>query len=259
MHTQAQPKSIFEDLMQQLHEAHRSPDSVSQFQLKLWERDANNLQNVSQGLALEAKAQLAALRGEFDESDRLYAAALKISPDYTGSAARYLSLLSANLRPEKLLIIYRDVGSAFQGNPEATRYVEALLAGQGFLISAWKLSEELARMGSYSACEPITESERATQHLMDADLTDEELGAPVAFTKRFLLEKSIRQIEVNVVPTASDESEGSIFFQICTPQSPEAAIQTELELFDALDVESFPLERSGTVSFGLVGTQAALD
>lgn len=258
MTIEAQPETIFSGLLEQVYEALHA-HNASEFQVKRWERDADKLSNASRSEGLEIKAHLAALSGADEDCDQLYSAALRTTGDYTGAAARYLALLATRLRPEKLLEVYRDVGAAFDGNPHAIRYVESLLAGEGFVVSAWKLSSELSKMGSYSAGGAAAESEQTTQ-LMDLDgYEDADFGAPVAFAKRFLASKSIAWQGVRLVPSVSEESGSAVFFQIKVDQSPEDAVDTEMELFGALAVKAFPLELQGKIVLGLIGTRVVLD
>lgn len=258
MTIQAQPETIFQGLLEQVFEAlqRRNP---TEFQMRLWEREADQLLRASRGDGLEIKAHLAALRGEDEECDRLYSTALHVTDDYADAAVRYLALLATRLRPEKLLEVYRDVGTAFKGNPQAIRFVEALLAGEGFIVSAWKLSEELSKMGSFSAAGPAAESEQTTQSMRIDSQEDTDFGAPLAFAKRFLASRNIEQQGVRVSPSVSDENGSTVFFQIRTDQSPEDAAQTETELFEALEVAAFPLESQGKIVLGLIGTRAVLD
>lgn len=258
MTIQAQPETIFQGLLEQVFGALQLRNAT-EFQIKLWEREADQLLRASRGDGLEVKAHLAALRGEDEECDRLYSTALRVTDDYTGAAVRYLAVLATRLRPEKLLEVYRGVGAAFKGNPQAIRFVEALLAGEGFVVSAWKLAEELSKMGSFSAAGPAAESERTTQLMRIDGHEDVDFGAPVAFAKRFLASKNIEQQGVRVSPSVSEENGSTVFFQIRTDQSPEDAANTEMELFEALEVAAFPLESRGELVLGLIGTRAVLD
>jgi len=255
---QAQPETIFKNLLEQVYEALKVRNA-NEFQLKLWDREAEKLLHASRGDGLEIKAHLAAVRSDDEECDRLYSIALRTADDYAGAAARYLALLATRLRPEKLLEVYRDVGAAFKGNPQITRFVEGLLASEGFVVSARKLAEELFKMGSFSAAGPAAESERATQFVSVDSYDDADFGAPVAFAKRFLASKHIDQQGVNLSPSVSEENSSTVFFQIRTDQSPEDAVHTEMELFEALEVEAFPLESQGKIVLGLIGTRAVLD
>lgn len=255
---QAQPETIFNDLYQQVCAAVKDRNT-NEIRLKIWDRDADKLLRASRGAALEVKAHLAAIRGNDQECDRFYVAALSATGDYTGAALRYLTLLAMRLRQEKLLEVYRDVGTAFKGNPQATRIVEGLLAGEGFIVSAVKLAKELSKMGSFSASVPSAESERATQ-LIDTDgYDDADFGAPVAFAKRYLASQNIKQQGFCLMPSASDENGSTYFFQIRTDQSPEDAVRTEMGLFEALEGQSFPLETQGKIVLSLIGTRAVLD
>ena len=100
MSIQAQPETIFKDLFDQVFEALKS-GHADQLQLKRWDHAADRLANASRADALEIRAHLAAIREQDDEVDRLYAAALRATDDYTGAAVRYLVLLSERLRQEQ--------------------------------------------------------------------------------------------------------------------------------------------------------------
>ncbi len=258
MTIKAQPKTIFEDLLEQVHGA-LGGRNTNEFQLKLWDRDADKLMHVAQGDGLEIKAYLAAIRGRDEDCDRHYSAALRATNDYTGAAIRYLTLLAQRLRQEKLLGVYRDVSAAFKGDPQATRFVEGLLAAEGFVVSAQKLSEELSKMGSFSAAGPSAKSELVTQHMSVDGYEDMDFGAPVAFAKRFLASRNIDRQAVSLSASVSDDNGSTIFFQIQVDQSPEDAVQTEMELFEALEAQSFPLEVESKIILGLIGTRAVLD
>lgn len=255
---QAQPETTFKDLLEQVYEA-LQVRNATEFQVRIWDRDADRLLKVSRGGGLEIKAHLAALRGQDEDCDRLYSAALRIADDYAGAVARYLSVLATRLRPEKLLEVYRDIGTAFEGNPQATRFVEGVLAGEGFVVSAWKLSGKLSKMGSFSASTPGADSEQTTQLMSVEGYEDADFGAPIAFAKRFLASRKIEQQGVRLSPSVSEENGSTIFFQIRIDQSPEDAVDTEMELFEALEVEAFPLESQGKIVLSLIGTRVALD
>lgn len=257
MTIQAQPETIFNDLLQQVVDAHARHDR-NELQLKRFEREVTKLEHASRAEALEIKAHIAALRGDAVSSDNLYSAALKASGDYAGAAARYLGLLATCLRYEKLLTVFRDTEAAFEGNPEAMRHVEGLLACAGLIKSARRLATKLAKMGSKSASNCIADSELVTQKTNLDDCRDEDFAAPVAFAKRFLISKHVVMNSYRLANTVSDETDESIFFQITVDQSPEDAVQTEMDLFDAFGKESFPLELEGKIVFGLVGTRVAL-
>lgn len=257
MTTQAQVATIFPELLKDVFDA-LVGRPTNDLEMKRWERDAEKLQRASKGQGLEIKAMIAAIRGDDAESDRLFEAALSVTEDYTGTAARYLSVLSSRLRPIKLLEVYRALRACFKGNPDATRFVERLLAGEGFMISAWELSEELGKMGSYSAATPTCASERATQVIDPESYQDVDFGAPVAFTKQFLTQRNVDWNSTNVSASVGDESKAAVFFQFRTDQSPEEAIQTEAELFEALEDQAFPVEMTGKMVLALVGTRAVL-
>lgn len=254
----AQPESIFTDLVAAVHAALVS-GVASEFQIKCWERDAEKLRNASVGDSLEVRAHIAALRGDDGESDRLYASALRATDDYKGAAARYLAVLAERMRQEKLLEVFRDVESAFSGDPNVTRYVEELLAREGYVVSAYRLSEKLATMGSYSAGREQVASEKATMHLDLEGCSDVDFGAPLIFAKRFLIDRKVGLKGTTVSPVPADDSKGAVFFQIRTDLSPEEAVETEASLFEALDEQGFKLELEGRVVLSLIGTRAELN
>ncbi len=258
MAIQAQPESIFTDLVAVVFAALVAGDAT-EFQIKCWERDAEKLRNASAADSLEVKAHLAALRGNDAESDSFYTTALKMTSDYTGAAVRYLSVLAERMRQEKLLEVFRDLETALEGDPSATRYVEELLAREGFVVSAYRLSAKLETMGSYSAGREQVASEKATQCMDLEGLNDAEFGAPVIFAKRFLAQRKCPVKGTSVMPVSADDSPGAIFFQFRTDLSPEEAVETEASLFEALDEQAFPLETQGRVVLGVVGTRVLLD
>lgn len=257
MTIQAQPATIFSQLLEQVVDALVRHDTTD-FQLKRLEREATKLDNASHSEALEIKAYLAAIRRNADESDRLYSAALRCTNDYAATVTRYLGMLATTLRHEKLLTVFRDTETALDGNPEIMRIVEGLLAGAGLIISARKLALKLSKMGSYSAAARVADSEFVTQKWNLDGCRDEDFGAPVAFAKRFLMSKNVALKSYSLMVTVSDESDESVFFQMMVDQTPQDAVRTEMDLFDALEKESFPLELQGKIVFGLVGTRAVL-
>lgn len=258
MTIQAQPATIFGELLENVSAALDGRSSTNELELRRWESDAEKLLRANRAEGLEIKALLAAIRKDDAESDRLYEAALTSSANYTGTAVRYLSVLSTRLRSEKLLETFKALGSAFKGDPTATRYVERLLANNGFLISAWELSKELDKMGSYSAATPSGASEIATQHIELEDYVDADYGAPIAFTKHFLAERGVDWKSTSVAASVGEDSKEVFFYQFRTDQSPEDANRTESELFEALEDQAFPAEANGKMVLALVGTRVVL-
>ncbi len=257
MNSSAAPETIASTLLSDLHNA-LSSGKFTELELVRWERDAQKLINASRGHGLEAKAQIAALHADDNECDRVYSLALKSTDDYVGAVIRYMAVLAQRLRQEKLLEVYRSTGAALQGNPNACRYVEGMLATEGFLPSAWALGEQLKSMGSFSAASENSESELATQRVQADWLTDEACGAPVTFAKRFLRGKAVNIKSVSVSPSVHEDGSAAIFVTVSVDQSPDEAAHTEFELFEALDSQAFTLECDGKVSIALVGARAEL-
>lgn len=254
---QAQPKTIFSDLIEQVF-ASLKRGSASEFQLKAWERAAEKLSRANLGESLEVRAHVCAIRGDHPEADRLYAAALGTSSDYMSAAVRYLGLLFESHRPEKLLEVFRSVSTAFQGVPDATRFVENFLASEGFVIAASKLNDDLVKMGAFHSGATPSAWERGTTTQDFEGCDDKDFGAPVAFAKRFLREREVGPKGVRVSPISEDGAKCSIFVQLSIDRTPSDAVDLEMELFEALEAQEFSLEREGRVVLALVGTRVEL-
>lgn len=257
MTTRAQPATIFGELLEKVS-AVLDGRPTNDLELRRWENEAEKLLRADRGEGLEIKAILAAIHEDDVESDRLYEAALSCSGDYTSTAVRYLTVLGERLRSEKLLETFLAIRSAFKGDPEATRYVERLLANNGFLLSAWELSRDLDKMGSFSAATPSGASEVATQQIELEEYGDMDFGAPVSFAKRFLANRGIYWKSTSVAASVGEDSKEVFFYQIRVDQSPEEATQTESALFEALEKEAFPVESNGKMVLALIGTRVSL-
>lgn len=257
MAIQAQPETIFGTLSEQVHNA-LTGAPYSEFDLKRWAREADKLANASRAEALEVKAYIAAIEQNFSECDQLYSAALKVTSDYTSVLVRYLVVLSHSLRADKLFETFSAARESLKGDIEATRYVETLLASEGFLVTAQSLGADLKKMGTYSGSDDVAASELATQWIDFSDCDDMDFVEPISFTKRFLESRKIRALSFRLCPAASEDGSGGFFYQVTVDESPEAAIQSEWDLYAALEEKSFPKEVSGRIGFGLVGARVEL-
>lgn len=256
--SRAQPADTFRQLLEEIHPFVRERRSASSFQMKKWSFEADKLMRVNSGAALEVKAQLAALSRNEDEVDRLYESAINTSDDYVGTFIRYLTVLSDSLRPEKLLEIYKALGSCVKGNIEAVRFVESLLASEGFMLSTWELTDELKKMNAFSSAGKASVAEMKSQFITTDGFSDVEFGRPVAFAKKFLADKNVLAQAFSAAPTCFEDGRSALFFQIDVSVSPEVAAELEWQLHGELEQRAFPAEVAGKVVIALVGTHAEL-
>jgi hypothetical protein len=256
--SRALPKTTFSELIQELNLLVRDGLPATPFQHRLWEAEADKLMRVSANLGLEIKAYLAGIDGDDDEVDRLYETALKISDDFVGTFIRYLILLSHRLRSEKVLEVFRALSGCVKGNVSATRFLEEFIAAEGFMVTAWKLSDELKKMGTYSGSAPASESEILSQVVDPDGFSDVEFSQPVVFSKRFLAKRGVKTRAFSCAPCAFEDGRTAIHYQIDADLSPSEAAEVEWDLHEALGEQGFPVEASGKLVISLVGTRAEL-
>ncbi|MBD3826158.1 hypothetical protein [Stenotrophomonas sp.] len=255
MSIQARPATKFNDLMGKAIDFLNS-GRASELELKRLENEATALANADHAGSLEVRAHVAAVRGKMDDCHNLFRAALRATDDYNGTIVRYLIVLSLSDHLDELKQAYLELGGALRGDVEAMGVVAEMLAGSGFMLSAWSLTEELQRMGVDKRSQGTKWSDELV-HFDEGSLTDSDLSAPVQFARKFLRSHGARvnTIQVSVVPF--EEGSSAVLFEIAVDQTPSRTAELEWDLFGELEGHDFRADEQRKVMLALSGTHVA--
>lgn len=252
MTIQAQPATVFNDLMQAVTALEMGPQPPNEFSLRKLERDAESLKVADPAGKNELLASIAALRGDMESAIKLYERAISSTSDYIGAVLRYLGLLGQNAETRKVKEAIDLYYPAIRNDPAAVREASKIATYTGWLATAYNIAAEGERLRCLNAQE--------LKNLADAtpmrDVREEDVAIPVGFVTRYLLRKGYRAkgVHTNILPL--EEGGWSLFFEVAIDASPEVITDLEWEMFGELEGENFPAENSGFLRLALTQARA---
>lgn len=246
MTIKAAPQTVFNDLLERALLA--VSNGASEMELKRIEREAVALAQVDASGAFEVRAHLAAIRGDADETDRLFEAGLLSSDARSGSAMRYLVLLAATGRSRKLYEQFERFRELLRNDPSYVKTLAELLVGTGWIYTADAFRAESSRMGiEFSSAA----ANRMGSRLDPALVSEAEVADAVGFAHAFLRKNGASPNAVESSVLSYEDGGAGVFYQFAIDQGSEQVAELEWQLFEALADQQLPVEQSGRLVFGL--------
>lgn len=255
MTIQAQPATIFNDLRKKLASLIDGGVAVTEMEVKRLEREISSLAKADASGAHELRAHLATVSRDFDACDDFYERALKIAvaEDYLDTAVRYMILLRASARGDKLLEVFERFRERLRCNPAAIKTVANLLEEFGCFRSAASLRAEGIRMNVVEAHD-VSNLDQAESMTVEEE---RDLLEPIQFSQAFLRNRGVAADQVEVTSLDLEDGQTSLFYQIWLNRTVDDVAELEWDLFGELSNREFAAHRNRRIVFAL--TPKALD
>lgn len=249
---QIAPETIFNGLLDRLVVALGTGTNFSALELKRFEREIGALARVDAAGAFELRAHVASLEGKFEDADEYFEKALTQTTEIVSTVVRYLVVLAAVARGERLMETFLRFKSILRNDPAAIRTVSQVLAGSGWVRTSHEFAAEADRLGARA------EAIGVDAMSIDSD-AEREIAAAVCFAHNFLRSRGSAPEAVETIVIPTEDGRPSLFYQFSLDKTPEDVAELEWDLFGALAGKNFAVQRDGKIVFALAAGAADAD
>lgn len=276
---QAAPKTIYSDVRAKAIKMLAQADA-SEFDVRRLSADADKLTPVDAMGALEVKATIAAIGGDYAASITLFDRLLQVTtaqPEYLRRAIQVAAITGQSFRLKSLYDKYlggQDLSVPWK------REMCQLLGFNGWFRESVKLQRELYDVGEESGMGdleslkfpqssldhdddlglPIFETERTTADVLDANgVEDETLAALFSRSISLLRGRSLPPNAARTVNVVHDDSSSGLFISFVVKGDPVSAADAEWDLFGELASEAPKEMMDGVIALGVLAYQGEAD
>lgn len=277
---QAVPKTIYSDLRSQASRL-LAQASASPFELRRLATDAEKLASVDGMGALEIKATIAAISGDYEGSWALFDRLLLLTsaePRYLQRAIHVSALTGQSFRLKSL---YDKFLKESDAPGTWKRDISQLLGFNGWLRESVKLQLELMASGEETGtadlkgldfpkndCDedfdairlPVFQTARTSTDVLDLNEVDDEVVA-LLFSKSITLlrERSLPPTAVRTIHVVHDDSTSGLLVSFVVKAPTSRAADAEWELFGILAEDVPKPMLDGVIALGVLGIQGDSD